>query len=315
MSASSWFDGIPVLGDLPVAQAAAKLHEMGEETVAEQLIRGTQSTPGLSFSLPWSSSPRAKDYPYSHTTHAFGYIPPAAPGNTSLSIYSISSIRADPTLRNNRLKITLDRLRAASYPGKGMHHILIHFFGKNQLPGKEEELHFNATYRVQSGEHAAIQGYPIFVGLTVGGEGISFRCRTINIKNEDDEAFLKFLDSDAFTSGLKLATVAQPAIEPLSKMALGIARMVASRHQNVSIQDFDLGLDFSQITTRAPLAEGSYVAVQVPERDNIIWNWDEWIYQRTSGLIIKKNNAEKTLPHNYLVFSISRYEEDEGISI
>jgi hypothetical protein len=39
-----------------------------------------------------------------------------------------------------------------------------------------------------------------------------------------DEKFLKMLDSDTFEAGLKLATTAQPAIAPLSGLAMGITR-------------------------------------------------------------------------------------------
>lgn len=310
MKTPRWFDDIPVLGALPVPQLAAQLQAIGENEKAEWLLKEAQDRESYSFALPWGSSLHSpKEEPWAHTAHSFGYIAPAKPDNTPLPIRSTSSIPADSTLRQARLRITLDRFRVAFYPGGGMHRVLLHFYAQNQVPGVTEELHFNATYRVREGEHAAIQGYPIFVGLTVGHEGISFRCRTINVTNEQDEAFLGFLESDVFTKGLKLATIAQPAIGPLSAMALSVARMIATRYNNVSVQDFDLGLDFSQIPTRAPLAEGSYLAVQIPERLQITWNWDEWVYQRSSGLVVNKGNFQQTLPYNYLVFGVSRYEE------
>jgi len=36
-----------------------------------------------------------------------------------------------------------------------------------------------------------------------------------------------------------------------------------------------MGLDFSHIATRARLAEGSYLAVQIPETIQTVWNWTE----------------------------------------
>ena len=47
-----------------------------------------------------------------------------------------------------------------------------------------------------------------------------------------------------FKAGLKLAATAQPAIRPLSQMALGLTKGIAARHRNVSVQDFYMGLDF-----------------------------------------------------------------------
>ena len=115
---------------------------------------------------------------------------------------------------------------------------------------------------MREGEHAGIHGYPIFIGLNVGDEGLSFRCRTINVSNDQDEAFLDFLESDVFKAGLKPVNTAQPVIAPFSELGLGIAKTIAKRNRNVSVQDFDLGLDFSTLSMNGRLAEGSYLAVQ-----------------------------------------------------
>ena len=42
-------------------------------------------------------------------------------------------------------------------------------------------------------------------GLTVGPEGLAFRCYTVNVKNDQDEALLGFLESDTFRAGLRLS--------------------------------------------------------------------------------------------------------------
>jgi hypothetical protein len=145
------------------------------------------------------------------------------------------------------------------------------------------------------------------VGLNVGTEGVLLKCRTINVKNEQDEAFLSFLDSDVFKAGLHLATTAQPAIAPLSAMALGLAKAVGARHRNLAIQDFDLGLDFSTIPFGARLAEGAYLAVQIPEGLHTVWDWSDWVYQRSTGQVVNRQYSSQLIPYNYLVFSIMRY--------
>ncbi len=311
MNASSWFDEVPVLGAMPSEQVAAKVRELGDDETAEAVLpnRGleTGAVFGARKSLGWLfSSPKA----WEHTAHAFGYIDKAKSGETALPIQPAGSIAADDSLKNSRVKITLDHLRVADYPGKGMHRVLFDFYAQNQVPGTVEHLHFNATYRVQEGQHAAVIGYPIFVGLNVGSEGVAFKCFTVNVKNDADEAFLGFLDSDTFKGGLKLATTVQPAIGLFSETALGMTKAIAKRNRNVAVQDFYMGLDFSSIGTRARLAEGSYLAVQIPESVQTVWRWDEWIYDRSSGRVVNKEDNTQLIPHNYVVFSISRYEGD-----
>src|SRR5712692_337657 len=306
MGDQMWFDDVPAIGELPPEEAAARLRQVGEDEVAE-VFEAMRETSSHTFhpDKPWWE---LHDKPWLHTAHAFGYLPPVQAGNTSMLIQSAENISAEPALKNARVKITLDRLRAASYPGRGIHHVLVHFYAQNQIPEKTEDLHFSATYRVREREHAALRGYPVFVGLHVGNEGIRLRVRTINVKNDQDEALLTLLESDVFKNGLHLITTVQPALVPLSELAYGLTRMLLTRHENISVQDIDLGLDFSTLLMRPHLAEGSYLAVQVPESLAPVWDWEEWVYHSSSGSVVKRDDQRQMLPYNYLVFSISRYE-------
>jgi hypothetical protein len=301
-AANSWFDDIPVLGTLPTEDVIARLREVGEEETAdalEDIEHQDNSSTVFGLRDSWFAIP-----PYLHTAHIFGYLAPDNSNADVLPILPVGRIRPDHTLKGTRLKITLDRLYAANYPGKGTHQILVHFFAQNQAQDSTEDLHFNATYRVHENAHAAILGYPIFVGLGIGQEGLRLKCRTINVKNDLDEGFLTLLESKVFQSGLKLATTAQPAIAPLSELAFGMARMVAERNRNVSVQDFDLGLDFSSNPVRPQLAEGAYIAVQTPDT---FWDWHEWVYHIDSQQIRSLIDKKQPFPYNYIVFSISRY--------
>lgn len=309
MNRTGWFDDLPVIGNMPPEQAIVKLREVGEDDVADMLEMTQESQTKAFGSSGLRSWLHLQDRPWEHTAHTFGYLAPTAPGTTiPLPLQSIGTIAADSSLKHARVKITLSRLRVADYPGGGMHRVLLHFYAQNQLPHSKEDLHFNATYRVQEGEHAGIHGYPIFVGLHVGDEGLSFRCRTINVSNDQDEAFLDFLESDVFKAGLTLVNTAQPVIAPFSELALDLAKTIAKRHRNVSVQDFDLGLDFSTISMNGHLAEGSYLAVQIPENQRASWNWDEWIYHPGRDHVVKRNDPQDLIPYNYLIFSISRYD-------
>lgn len=296
---------MPVLGKLPPEERAKKFEEVGDAKTAKNIRDGANA---LSKGLGLFGR---KDRPCEDTAHAFGFIPEIDYETEDLiPIRHAGTIKPDESLKNKRVKITLDALRAADYPGSGPHRILFDFYAKNQLPEKQaEELHFNQTYRVKEGQTAGIIGYPIFVGLNVGQNGLDFKCYTINVKNDDDERILNFLDSEVFQTGLTLATTAQPAIATLANLAVGITKMVAGRNKNVPVQDIFMGLDYTKIATRARLAQGSYVAVQIPQKDQLEWDWKDWVYDPTKGYIVNEDDNKKLIPRNYVVISVSKYEE------
>lgn len=305
MTTDNWFDDLPVISQMSLMQAAAKLREMGDEEAAIALEAAlNQQTTSLATFSSWSLFEK----PWQHAAHAFGYIAPALPGSKTLPIKSAGNIAPDLTLKNACIKITLNCLRVAAYPGGGTHQILFDFYAQNQVLDTVEHLHFNSTYRVREGERAAILNYPIFVGLNVGNDGIPFKCYTVNVKNEEDEAAIKFLESDVFKSGLKLASTIQPAIAPLSAMAIGLTKTIASRRKNVAVQDFYLGLDFGNNSMSARLAEGIYIAVQIPEKERRVWDWSDWVYDAAMGEIVNDSDRTELIPHNYIAFGISRYE-------
>ena len=308
---SIWMNDLPVIGKWDPQALANKLRELGDSELADELetagvpASGNASTYASFLDRVWQLKPKA----WQHTSHVFGYLAPSSSGEELLAIQHAGNIDSDPGLKNKRIKITLDRLRVAEYPGSGIHRVLFDFYAQNQVQNDVQHVHFNASYRVREGEQAGIAGYPIFVGLKVGSEGVAFRCFTVNVKNDSDEAFLDVLESDVFKAGLKLSAIAQPAIGPLSNMAVGLTKCLAKRNRNVPVQDFYLGLDFSEISTRARLAEGSYIAVQVPEIMESVWDWSEWLYSPNKGQIVNKLSPTDLIPYNYVIFGVSRYAD------
>jgi hypothetical protein len=308
MTDDQWFDDLLVIGRMSQVDAAKKLMELGDycPNVQEQGAEEGSEAQALGS---WGNWFRTKLW--QHSAHSFGYIAPAPVRDQPLPILSAGAMAADTSLRNARIKITLDRLRIAEYPGGGMHHVLFDFYAQNQVAGEVEHLHFNATFRGRQGQHVALVGYPLFVGLQVGNEGVAFKCFTVNVKNEQDESLLGFFDSDVFKAGLRLATTAQPALAPLATMASGLTRGLATRHRNVPVQDFYMGLDFSNVATRARLAEGSYLAVQIPEDEAPAWDWNAWRFAPGSGQVVSATDSQQTLRYNYVVFGVSRSDGSE----
>jgi hypothetical protein len=128
----------------------------------------------------------------------------------------------------------------------------------------------------------------------------------VNVKNDNDEGIIRFLDSDTFKAGLKLARTAQPAIAPLTDIAVGLTKMLAHRNKNIGVQKFSMGLSFDHVPGGARLAEGAYVVVQIPEEDQVVWDWKEWIYAPLLGSIVRKDEPNKLIPFNYIMFGVSR---------
>jgi hypothetical protein len=298
----------PVIGALKGSQVAERIEAMGDKKGADRIRKVIQKAgkdPKFSrFSLFWNGTP-----PHAYTDHAFGFIPqPVNGGGNVIDIVDAGNMKGDPNLKNQMIKVTLDRLRVFDYPGKGEHTVLIDFYARHQTstPNQTEDLHFTQKYRALEGAGAGIRGYDIFVGLKVGSEGISFRCYTVNVENKDDKKLLAFLDSDVFKKGLGMIEAVNPVVPVVSGFATGVLKMFANRNDNVPVQDFFLGLDFSAGGTGARLREGSYIAVQVP--DAAKWDWSEWVLNRASNQVVSKQNLTEGIKLNYIIFRIDKMQ-------
>lgn len=300
----------PVIGKMKSSKAAEKIAAMGDEKTALQITNLIEEKGrDIKFSSLIFGGIFGKEDPvYKYTDHVFGFIPKNSDSSSKIvDITDAGNIEADASLKNSNVKITLDRLRVFDYPGKGTRTVLFNFSAQHQTstPGQTQDLNFAQNYRIKEGGGAGITGYPVFVGLKVGTEGISFKCSTINVANEDDQKILNFLDGDVFKKGLELISTVNPVIPIVSGFATGIVKTFAQRHENVPVQDFYMGLDFSGIRLRAQLKEGSYIVVQVP--DAAQWNWSKWGFKPANGQITSKENSEG-LPFNYVVFSVSKMQ-------
>ena len=154
-------------------------------------------------------------------------------------------------------------------------------------------------------------GDPVFIGLTVGANGVGFTCRTVNVSNSSDEKLVGFMDSQSVSAGLSLLTTAQPALGPLTALARGLCSSLVAQNRNEPVQEVRLGLDFETGALGARLAVGSYVVAQTAGPSDIVWG--EWKYDVETGTIMRdpgslaEGEEPYPLPHNAIVFRISRY--------
>ncbi len=303
---SQWYSDDEVLAGMPASEAAARLEAIGETDTALRLQQSASQSAERASSYGIFDVFSGASKPWMHATHVFGFLP-LSPQGEDQEILPPGKIRPDESLRNGRINITLNRLRIAEYPGGGRRQILFDFSGQNQVQGGAEEAHFNMTFRAEQNSTAGVINYPIFIGLNVGTEGTMFRCFTVNVQNETDEKLLAAFDSEVFKKGLKLASVAQPALAPLSEIAIGLTRAVASRNRNVPVQNIQMGLDFGGTRLGARLAQGDYIAVQVPMRALSEWDWSDYTLNPRVGEIVRVADGEP-IPYNYFAFGVSAYK-------
>jgi hypothetical protein len=295
----------PVIGALKTSQAAERIEAMGDARGAARLRKALEEV-GRDVRFSRLINFRGDTPVYAYTEHSFGFIVPPRPGASgNLEIVDAGNMEADDGLKNQRIKVSLDRLRVFDYPGKGEHTVLIDFYGRHQTstPNQTEDLHFTQKYRALEGTGGGLRGLDIFVGLKVGEQGVSFKCYTVNVENKDDKKLLAFLDSDVFKKGLGMIEAFNPAIPIVSGLATGVLKMFAGRNDNVPVQDFHLGLDFSKGGTGARLREGSYVAVQVPNEAD--WDWSQWVLNRANNQVVSKEGSN-AIKLNYIVFRIDK---------
>lgn len=304
-SAPTLADDLKVIGAMKPMEAAVKLEQLGQVKQSVKIrtqAKALGTTAEFSTLAFWDK----KIQPWQHTNHVVGYIAPAQGGSTTArDLIDSTNITPDQLLKDQAIKVTLDRLRVFAYPGGGVHSILFDFYGQHQAAGAAEDIHFSQIYRAQEGEGAGVAGYPVFIGLKLAKEGLKMRVRTVNVKNEDDEKLLAFMSSDTFKNGLQLINATNPMTPVVTKFATGLVETIGKRNQNVAVQDIDLGLDFSTISTRPKISEGSYVAIQTPIQN---WDWTKWKFFPESGQILSNDASKLPIPYNYIVFSISKVQ-------
>ena len=140
--------------------------------------------------------------------------------------------------------------------------------------------------------------------------GLTVRVSTINVKNDDDERAIEFLDSGPFKQGLALFQTAQPALKPFTEIALGLGKMLLAGNRNRAVQQFDFGLDFDDgHALGARLREGNYVVIQAPTSQ---FTWGDWVYDTRQSRIRHEVETDDAPEFNYIVFRIKRHRETAG---
>lgn len=284
------------LGALPSADIAKYLTDVGDLDGARPFMPGVVQGQTIPFTKP----------PYKHLGFILGFIPPGATDKSS-DIMAVSQVTRDTDLISKRIKISLDKFHVDNYPGLGAHNILCEFSGSNQVAEVTEPLQFALRFKCNDKASASQSGVPLFLGVTVGKDGISFEGRTINVSSDLDEALLSTLDSPSFQNGLSLLRTAQPALKPFSTLAEAAVKNVLKRSKNKQIHNFNLGLDFGFSVTSARLRLGSYVVIQ--SDDAVAWDWSAFEWNR-DAMALQYRDRTKSIDFNYMIFGITQFDGD-----
>lgn len=274
---------------------AEHLREIGDDEAAARFEGATaagQSMGGLFGDDVWA-----------YTGIMLGFIPPDADVSGMIDIENAFTLKPDATLKNTRVKIALERFWVHSYPGFGTHTVLCEFMGKNQIQGEAEEMRFALTTEANDRSAASVNGSPIFLGVSVGQNGIAFEGRTVNVRSNRDDMLLTALGSGPFRDGLALLTTAQPALKPFVGLAGSLVSSVLGRSRNKQIYYFKLGLDFAEGPTSACLRHGSYVVVQGGQSG---WSWNDFAWNPHSQEVVRRSDGSQ-IEYNYLVFRVSPF--------
>lgn len=298
---TEWFGATAPLSEISPAQAVARLREVGDDSTADQLAAATNSLEKATF-----GSTGFLDGFFNRiaqTTQVCGFLP--ATGTDA--IVPVNQAKADTTLAGQPLKITLDGLHVAKYPGRGTHKLLFDFVLQSQTTGKASRMfHYNARFEAQDGDTVPVRNFPLFYGLMPSAEGITFGFQTINVSSSLNETLLGFLGQDDFKQGLSLVDAFSPVVGQLSLMAANLARWLASQSQNVKVQEFQQGLDFNAGQLSGRLAEGTYIVAQIPKDNEGEWSWADWVVNPTLLRLTQRGNSAQPLEFNHLMFSVHR---------
>ncbi|MEJ8476430.1 hypothetical protein [Roseibium algae] len=282
------------IGNKSPSTIKSYLESIGDQAALQELFPNGGVGQGLGIN--WGGQV------WGHTGFICGYLPPVTEEKLS-KIESALTLKPDLDLVNTRVKITLEKFWVHNYPGFGTHQILCEFTGKNQLENEPEELRFALTANAKDGASAAIAGSPIFLGVSVGQNGIAFEGKTINVASKSDENILSAIGSGPFKEGLGLLTKAQPALRPFVSLTSSVVQSVLSRAKNKQVFEFKLGLDFANSQTSVPLRKGSFIVVQA---DPTTWDWDTLAWNTDSGQVVVRS-TKTPVEYNYLVFRVSSY--------
>jgi len=296
--------------ELNLSEAISILTELGDGAAVANLSNVLEENPQLAKTnledLP--SEIKLKNANWRGTEHTYGYIAIDDDGDDFLDILTATTIQPDLNLKGQQVNIKLGSLYTMNYPGWGRHNVLMHFKCKhaNETTNETALIEFEQKFKSKEGEGAGNIGDFIFLGLRVPNNGMQFEVQTVNVSNDGDEEALRVLDSDTIKNGLDLVNASFSTLAPLTEMSKGVLGLLLRRNRNKIVQQFTIGFDFDTNAVEiAKLKIGTYVVAQVKKNE---LPWNNWVYQRSTGLVVNKEDSSIRLPFNHITFNVLNHQ-------
>lgn len=309
-------DSFQILGEMTPERQERKLREL----YPEEAVSSSDRVAATSFGLGDDVRDMVKELvsaevPWKYKGLQVGFVPSGDHSTREIAILPFVEAPRSPHLMSVGLKVTLDRLYTANYPGSGTHHVMFRFSTSHSVDGGEqkEDVHYAAIYETQDGSAARKSGVTIFRDLSVAKDSLQMKVSMTNVKNQRDYAMLSFLKEPAFQQGLQLFKKVHPAVGQISTLAKTMFDVISDfdRKGNYGVFDFELGLHFDAASTHGRLAEGSYVVIQYPEKKPDM-DWSGIVFDTHNQRVIAKSEPEKPYPYNYVILNISAMEKPAG---
>ncbi len=293
---TEWFGPVAPIGQRPTIEVEAQLRELGDEALADELV--ASAIPGQEKFYSGVGMLDGLLNRFVRTIPICGFLPVGERDH----ILPVTKAKPDPTLQDKPLRITLDGLYVARYPGLGIHTLLFDFALKNQRSKGGRQFHYIAKFQGKNGEFVPVRNFPLFYGFKPTAQGITFGFQTVNVASSFDEGLLNFLGTEEFKTGLSLVGTMAPVLGQISQMSVGLTTWLAGQSKNAKVQEFLQGLDFESGPFGGGLAAGYYIVVQIPVEHKREWNWDDWVVDPTLVRLVNRSDTSKALDFNYVVF-------------
>lgn len=297
-----WFGPTPPIGEWEPDAVAGYLSEIGDGVLGDELLAHTAGEEAAVYGVGEVLAGIPGFSRFAATTNICGFLP--ASGGDRL--VPVARATPDTNLQGEPLRITLDTLHVARYPGLGTHSLLFDFAVERQGAGEaNSRYHFNAKFEARNGATVPAHNFPLFYGLEPSAEGIVFGFQTVNVDSSFNRGLLDFLDGDEFKAGLSLLHLS-PVVGQLSQMAASLASWLAGRSKNAKVMEFRQGLSFAPSPLGGCLAEGHYVVAQIPVDSQRDWSWDDWVVDPTLQHLVQREDRSSGLDFNHFVFGVQR---------
>lgn len=297
---AEWFGPATPISDWPAEKVVGYLREVGEDAMGDEFAASQAERSVGTFGA--GRIFKSMFNRFIATTSVCGFLPVRGTDR----LVPVSKVTPDPALVGAPLRVTLDSLHVAKYPGRGTHTLLFDFALQSQQPeGKAPIYHYNAKFRAGNGETAPVHDFPLFHGFPAVEQGLTFGFDIINLESSFDRGLLDFLDSDEFKLGLSLLNLS-PVVGQVSQMCAGMARWLAGQSKNAPVQAFRQGLGFATSRLAGGLAEGYYAVAQIPAESQRDWDWNDWAIDPALQCLVRRDSSATVLDFNHFIFGLHR---------